>query len=233
MPGVIIGTVVDPSPQPIGDGQSIHQAWKAQALTGSGYITAVYKRLEPEEIAIECLCAVIGRTLGLPVPQPAILRLPDGSNAFGLVHVSGRDLRHLLSADAKSAVSLLEQWENLNKAAIFDEFIANWDRNPGNLIYDGGAFWLIDHNLAFDRSATKVNILAENIIKCLLKDLAVRRLLKEASSQKGRYARLDLDKSAAEAFASKHFASFMISFLENRGDVEHLLRERLGRGSLL
>jgi len=51
-----------------------------------------------------------------------------------------------------------------------------------------------------------VNILAENIIKCLLKDLAVRRLLKEASSQKGRYARLDLDKSAADWIVKREAA---------------------------
>lgn len=107
----------------------------------------------------ELVCAVVGRALGLPVPEPFLVRIGQGalprsrvldpkapeSMAFASHDASGSTFAQLLRADSGFAMQLLLQWQYLIPVATFDEWLANTDRNLGNILFTAGSLWLIDH----------------------------------------------------------------------------------------
>lgn len=128
---------------------------QAQVRLGDTETSAIIKRLPERSLAVECLCAQIGRALGLPIPRPMILIDRQRSLWFGAERLPHPDLRQLgaMSALARQ----LSAWAHLADACAFDGWIANDDRNQGNLLTDGrGRFWLIDHEraLAPDQAPT-------------------------------------------------------------------------------
>lgn len=133
-------------------GKGINHAVRAIVLTDQGEVEAYVKKLsDPREIAIECLCAALGRALNLPVPEPLLVQVPssDGSEssvAFGSVAVNAPDISTGIHGNIAELIQKLKDWEALAKAGCFDEWVANYDRNQQNLLFDGvDKFWLIDH----------------------------------------------------------------------------------------
>jgi len=109
--------------------------------------------------AAELVCAVVGRAIGLPVPEPFLIRIARGTLprsrlldpkaqqclAFGCHDVGGATFAQLLRADSDATLMLLLSWKHLVPVATFDEWMANPDRNFGNILFVAGSLWLIDH----------------------------------------------------------------------------------------
>lgn len=137
-----------PGGRPVGEG--IRNAQRAPVMTARGETIAIVKDLPLSELAIELFCALLGRELNLPVPEPLLVVNPAGSALMsGSVDMGYPSLHQpALAPHLALLAALLQQWPSLIPAACFDEWIANPDRHGGNLLFDGRDFWLIDHGLA-------------------------------------------------------------------------------------
>jgi len=71
---VRVGTML-PGANPINDNGNINVTFKAHVKTHKEVIVAYVKLIPDREIYIECVCAIIGRALGLPIPSPLIVRV--------------------------------------------------------------------------------------------------------------------------------------------------------------
>ncbi len=113
----------------------------------------------PKALVAEVIAAMLGRALGLPIPEPAIVRLAEGFGAgepnpeiqdllrastglnFGLRYLSGA-----IGFDPVADRKRIEP--GLASAVVwFDALITNVDRtarNPNILVWNEG-LWLIDH----------------------------------------------------------------------------------------
>lgn len=120
-------------------------------------ITAYAKQLSELDFLVEIVSALMGREIGLPIPEPVIAT--DGKSYwFASVDLKYPDLGRSMAIkdDAlldtpgnKAILQKLANWSEINYAIGFDEWIANGDRNVGNILLDSkGNFYLIDHNLA-------------------------------------------------------------------------------------
>lgn len=137
----------------------LNQSSRCIVQTDDGDVEAFVKRLnDSRKLVVELACSILGRRLGLPVPEPLVVFIPAGfggpSLAFGGTAIAHPNLMVWLKQPNQRAVfDRLRGWQQLVPAACFDEWIANCDRHEGNLIFDGGStFWLIDHDLAISQS---------------------------------------------------------------------------------
>lgn len=138
-------------------------------------VTAYAKPLDRIPFLVEILCARLADAMGLPVPEPIIAFSEDGERQFfASLKVDYPDLtqRLTISNDQIQQTShnveilrKISEWPSIEKAAAFDEWIANEDRNLGNLLFDGDkAITLIDHNLAMRPHFVPNNPLAKNTL---------------------------------------------------------------------
>ncbi|ESS73981.1 hypothetical protein MGMO_8c01200 [Methyloglobulus morosus KoM1] len=122
-------------------------------------VSAYAKKLRNQEFLVEILSALIGREIGLPIPEPIIAISLDGNEVlFASVDVEFPDLTRRLNVDNNKLMDTPEnsallkkvsEWIHIYDAIGFDEWIANDDRNLGNILFDGkDKFFLIDHNQA-------------------------------------------------------------------------------------
>ncbi|WP_182057840.1 HipA family kinase [Pantoea sp. ME81] len=121
---------------------------RGTALTDGGEFTVIAKRIPDRELAVELICACIGREIGLPIPEPVLLLDHGGAWYFGSIDLGHPNLQQVAVFSDQAILVKLEQWPGLVKAACFDEWIANPDRGNENLLFDGNGFILIDHGLA-------------------------------------------------------------------------------------
>ena len=151
----------------------------------------VYFRLAgAQTMAAELLGALMAQALSLPTPAPYVLRinagvLPGSRFAAGLQQqpapllcVATHDLgaptfAQLLAEHSAFAKKMLRQWHALLPATAFDEWIANLDRNFGNILYVASELWLIDHADAFGGPQRKLLSLGELVDKALTNKLAI------------------------------------------------------------
>ena len=128
----------------------------------------VVKNAGHKEIAVECFCALLGEALNLPTLKPVIVRNPeDNSLCFGSRDVGYPNLSTPLGiGDSDSAAQLqawaiiLSAWLQVGDVISFDELILNGDRNPGNVLWSGSAFTIIDHERALEIQPKIINKLA-------------------------------------------------------------------------
>lgn len=141
------------------------ETWRC-ALVGSPHHAWVKLDDDPRRVIADLVCSQVGRALGLPIPRPHLVQLePEDIPADSAWH--GRTTpawvfasqhagkhpksfaRHLTDHDSHM-LRALAQWDGLHAAMAFDEWIANNDRNNGNMLYDPveNGFWLIDHGAA-------------------------------------------------------------------------------------
>lgn len=170
-----------PGGRPVGEG--IRHAQRAPVMTARGETVAIVKELPLPELPIEMFCALLGRELNLPVPEPLLVVNPAGSALMsGSVDMGYPSLHQPALAPHLALLAiLLQQWPSLIPAACFDEWIANPDRHGGNLLFDGRDFWLIDHGLALRCAPgdTVKNQLMTIAIEIRTDELARQRLKRE------------------------------------------------------
>jgi len=138
------------------------ETWKVWLLNNAK--THAYVKIPHNKLSIiaELAAAQVGRAINLKIPEPFLIRidpddLPDESRfsseafifAYGCSSCgnSTKSFERLIDGNA----AILDSWDGLESTLIFDEWIANTDRNLGNLIYDAVSktYWLIDHGRAF------------------------------------------------------------------------------------
>jgi hypothetical protein len=132
--------------------------------TRHGYIKDVNK----QQLVNEILAFLLGRELGLPIPDSYVGFVKSGDLSVTKMPMSNRS-GHVVFVSADVGVPSLVQryiphgelyklmlvnelkkWVHLGATYAFDTWIANTDRNEGNLlIEDSTKIWLIDHGHAF------------------------------------------------------------------------------------
>lgn len=109
------------------------------------------------QLQAELVCAVLGRFLGLNIPQPFVVVITP--EAQPPIEILGPCLA--LGTAAKAGMSfarlgnfeeMMEQIKELGEIAVFDQLTANTDRHQGQLVYDGITCWAIDHAQSFGGS---------------------------------------------------------------------------------
>lgn len=144
--------------------KGVNEAFVGLIQTSSDQLRAYIKVLDARQLVNELVCSTLGRSVGLPVPEGFLVRatasdLPEsailakhGGDAliFASADVGMPSLKRRLTEDgAQFLASLLTTWKQWDGASIFDEWIANPDRHPGNLLVEGpDKVWLIDHSHA-------------------------------------------------------------------------------------
>lgn len=140
--------VLLPGASPVNKG--INETYRGMMRTHSGDIAVYAKELPLREIAVELLCAVIGRELDLPIPEPFLVKMHDNQNlGFACADAGYPDLNQFADLRNIHIRQKIAEWPKVIQSACFDEWIANADRHEGNILYDGDSkFLLIDHGLA-------------------------------------------------------------------------------------
>jgi hypothetical protein len=129
----------------------------------------VVKNAGHKEIAAECFCSLLGGALGLPTLKPVIVTNPlDNSLCFGSREVGYPNLSAKLgigytanAAQMQALAIILSAWAHVGHVISFDELILNGDRNPGNVLWSGLAFTIIDHERALQIQPMTINKLAQ------------------------------------------------------------------------
>lgn len=135
----------------------------------------VYVRLgKAGALVAELVCGCLARALQLPAPEVFLITIPPGhlpnsmlanqgarALCVGTRDIGGSNFTQLLSANGLAALPLLRYWPDLPKVVAFDEWLANPDRNMGNLIYVAQTLHIIDHAEAFGGSSRELFPLAE------------------------------------------------------------------------
>lgn len=146
--------------------KGVNETYRGPIKTNSGTSFAYVKLLDEKQLTNELVASVLGRAIGLPIPAGFIVLVsradyPDSeflaavgrehAFAFGVESIGHPDLKRRMKLDGDAAVEqLLKSWSGWCDAMVFDEWIANGDRNAGNLLIGGpGEVWLIDHGHAF------------------------------------------------------------------------------------
>lgn len=192
MPPVIekidLGTVL-PGCKRVQNG-NLSEVWKGWINTHKGIKSAYIKLIPSNQLVSEIVCALLGRSLNLNIPKPYLVivnkqELPDSAiwninaveTAYGFASedLQKHSFLHWANRDAKIKQRLLA-WDGYRPSGVFDEWIANRDRNQGNLLYQGrGVWWLIDHGQAFTGPDWTAKDLAHDAqVANLLIDFAIK-----------------------------------------------------------
>lgn len=133
-----------PGSESVGTGST--NPLKGIAATTDGEVAVIAKKVSPREIAVEIICAALGRSLEIQIPEPILLS-HDNDWFFGSIYEAHPNFAQYISSSGSALEQELAEWPGLTNAACFDELVANPDRNHENLLYDGNGFFLIDHGL--------------------------------------------------------------------------------------
>lgn len=125
-------------------------------------------------LVAELVCGRMAHLLGLPAPEVFLVTvlagtLPDSklcppetnSLYVGTRDVGGQTFSQLLDSNSQATARLLNTWPALGQVAAFDEWLANVDRNMGNLLYVAQTIHIIDHAEAFGGTMRTLFPLAE------------------------------------------------------------------------
>ena len=201
------------------------------------------KLLTIEGIAKEALSAVLASELNLPVKTPCyyvdICNIEPSSRyarkvAFGAIYdqMASFPLNRYPEEE-------LRQWPGLLPAAVFDQWIANNDRLPGNMVYEKkNSYWLFDHDEAFPGYIKPSQPIDSQLLKILVSarqtDFELRGIKKEAMSVVNRYREIDWERVfslvlSGELPGSEPYFRKYIRFLQERTHcMEAILNEKLG-----
>jgi hypothetical protein len=116
---------------------------------------AYIKLLPPKQMFSEVLSALIGQYLGLPVPYTSVV-IARGSQVgvtsprvicLASVDTGAKPIARMVRLEEVS--DAINSWSKKRVSVVFDEIIANADRNLRNvLLGSDGKLWLIDHEEA-------------------------------------------------------------------------------------
>lgn len=215
----------------------------------------VYVRVaNPTPLVAELLCAIIARMLDLPAPeayvvavQPGVLSSLDTEQTrlyVGTHNIGGSTFSQLLTSNRQAAESLLKKWEHLVPVTALDEWLANPDRNWGNILYVANTLHIIDHAEAFGGSHRQLFGL-EEITEDQLSNKLALFLADSNASQRQTYLEqahawiaftagaLNINDAVAAAdikrWQSATDEAELVKFITNRIKITHrLLCNRLG-----
>ncbi|WP_276899568.1 HipA family kinase [Frischella perrara] len=145
---VKVGRIISDS-EPIEDG--INNSFRCIACCDNEEYPVVAKYIKGIEILKELICAILGRLINLPIPEPILLLDQNDVFCFGSLDVGYPNLYHRLNIQDPYYIefhSIIKNWSALESASFFDEFIINPDRHSGNLLYNGKDIAMIDHGLS-------------------------------------------------------------------------------------
>lgn len=132
-----------------------NQTYTGRVAIESETIACYIKFIDGRKLFVETLAAKICEALQVPVVETFIALVDDDTRPLDVDKSKALALatRNSGYKSCASRVSLtspkLKQWKQLNNLVLLDEYIANADRHPGNLLYDGNeGFLAIDHDLA-------------------------------------------------------------------------------------
>lgn len=142
--------------------QNINDTWLGVLYLNNGsYTHAILKDVHPKEMANELLGASLAKALGLPVPRFFLAVAPsdvlpatkgpaigDRRILFASERMGAPPLKQLWIGShlPQAVIDTLVAWPSLPFSFGFDTWVANVDRNLGNMLYGGpGDIWLIDH----------------------------------------------------------------------------------------
>lgn len=151
---------------PVGAG--INSAHYAVVNIGGLSQRCVVKQVGDREIAAECFCALLGDALSLPTLSPVIVAHPGGGSLwFGARDAAYPSLSARLNIGQTvnpfqliALAQILSTWAQVGHVISFDELIANGDRNPGNVLWNGAVFTIIDHERSLGNQPKTENRLA-------------------------------------------------------------------------
>lgn len=137
----------------------VNDIWTGYVVTSNHKMVKAYvKRVQStNELYKEILCSLLGRAIGINTPEPLIVKVatdhPDISNTndkyfFGTRDCESASFMRFMKNNKLNNDHLLT-YENLHEIIVFDELIANSDRHPGNILFDGVNYDFIDHGEAF------------------------------------------------------------------------------------
>ncbi|TMV05860.1 hypothetical protein FGI60_00590 [Brucella haematophila] len=149
--------------------ENVNSTYRGEILKSDGSTTFAYiKDLSSRELANEVMASLLGRALGLQIPDVYFALASDDVIKAELAPKLGEERILFASADATvpSISSFLNgKFSNTALRRIaealfqngclasfyeFDTWSANVDRHPGNLLLSSdGGFWLIDHGYCF------------------------------------------------------------------------------------
>ena len=133
--------------------ENVEDVWKSTIRAESGDTIAYVKIAKQNQIVSEITCALTGRSLGLQIPKAYLVRIREGLIGnqneifgFGSQDADAVSFKRWTTINRVLADALFEQWKLMEDIAVFDEWVANIDRNAGNILYDGiTGYWLIEH----------------------------------------------------------------------------------------
>lgn len=138
------------------------ETWKVWLLDNAKSHAYIKLPNNPVSIIAELAAAQVGRAINIKIPAPYLINIdprdiPEESRFFGknitIAFGSGScgDKSKSFERIINDHPSVINDWSGMESTLVFDEWIANTDRNLGNLIYDPltKSYWLIDHGRAF------------------------------------------------------------------------------------
>ncbi len=216
--------------RPLGQHQKGHlRSWRGIVQARDRQYQAFLKAVDDRAFFVELVAAIMGRALDLPIPEPIIARTPDDEVLFGSVALPHPDLRQPVF-DIKLLSQQLIRWTPLHPAAAFDEWLANHDRNKGNILANGmGEFWLLDHELACGAALGPMDRVRNQLLD-IVKARATDDLKKFQAVHKVESAGLEMTDKLVETAAAHavEVAEDVVVFLETRSTgLRRLLRAAL------
>ena len=232
--------------------RGVSPLWRGLIFTQSKReIRAYIKDVPLGELVSEVICGVVGRALGLPVPRPFIVvnvkhefDLPQSTFLFASEDLGHPSLRRLVEREGYGVFDMLASWSRLYEATVFDEWIANPDRNQGNLLVQGADdFVLIDHARAAGGSGrvpehliSVTNTLANFIFQRIGHDGAAK-LRQQAMKSAHSFVNVNYAQLAnacaswpGAGSAEKNRVAQVLSFLERRAThVPNLISQLTGQ----
>lgn len=213
---------------PIGDG--VNQPFRALVKIGmESPFSAIVKRIPKSGVVAECYAAILLQGWRVPVPAP-ILVIDGDDLLYGSTEEypslkQRLSIRDDLPAETKHALisiaaDIVSTFAETPHAIVADEAIANWDRNLGNILWDGGQPSFIDHEQAFGLGRLgNVNKLATLVCmagnKNGISSSAVTAALTLPPASKIEFPEgLDLDASAFSAYVSVRIPHLAASVLK-------------------
>lgn len=150
-----VADVVRGSETPAIDG--VTGAMRCVIALANGMKRAAYlKSGSPEDVRAECFCSLLFREWGLDVPEPFLIRLPHGLG-FACAEANYPSLKQrvgllnnipegpLRSKLELIACGVVATFNSTPLALCADEAVGNFDRNLGNILWDGYRATWIDH----------------------------------------------------------------------------------------
>jgi hypothetical protein len=199
--------------KPFKDG-NVNETYRGQVLLEDGSTRlAILKDLDNKQLANELLASVLAKSIGLPTPDvylaeadTSALALSKGPKTSGgrvclaSIDAKAPNLRYVVNkandAAKEKICSDLLAWAGFGSLIAFDTWVANVDRNAGNLLIGGaGVYWLIDHGHCLTGTAWGASHLkADGSYRNKMATFAKPKLSQTDRETKG----LEINRSAAD-----------------------------------